>query len=87
MILADLDVSIATGTFDRRSDRHLSRTDFRVDERAWREMGEIADRALDETLAVQASGAERLRESGEDGIEGCAVQLVFEMPPSKGESS
>jgi hypothetical protein len=50
----------------------------RVDEQGWRELIEIHEKAFRASLETQARSAERMRKSGEAGIEGRSVQALFE---------
>jgi hypothetical protein len=51
-----------------------------VDEQGWGELMAIHERALRESLAARDRSAERLRRSGQKGIEGRSVQVLFEAP-------
>ena len=69
------------GRFTARDDSHASRTVSVVDERGWDELMRIQSEALEACFRVQAESAERLAESGEDGIRVLSAMLCFEMPP------
>jgi DNA-binding transcriptional ArsR family regulator len=81
MIVADADEAHESGTFNARADSHASRTVSVVDERGWLELTRIQNEALQACFAVQAASAERLAESGEDGVTVMSAMLCFEMPP------
>jgi hypothetical protein len=81
MIVTDADVALETGSFNARDDSHASRSVSVVDERGWRELTRIHVEALEACFTVQAESAERLAESGEDGITVMSAMLCFEMPP------
>jgi DNA-binding transcriptional ArsR family regulator len=84
LLLADASQALAAGTFDARSDRHLSRTPLLVDEEGWRELVEIQATALKAILEVQAASAERLTKAdGGEGIPAIAAVTFFEMPPKR----
>jgi DNA-binding transcriptional ArsR family regulator len=84
LLLADASQALAAGTFDARSDRHLSRTSLLVDAEGWRELVEIQANALKATLEVQAASAERIGAAdGEEGIPAIAALTLFEVPPPK----
>jgi AcrR family transcriptional regulator len=87
LVKDDWETSVAGGAFDRRPERLLARLSFIVDEQGWREIVAIGDKALDDAMAAQTAGVERLRRSGQEGIEGRLVQLVFEMPGREEEKS
>ncbi|HEV7399925.1 MAG TPA: winged helix-turn-helix domain-containing protein [Solirubrobacterales bacterium] len=79
-ILADADESLESGLFAARDDSHASRSVAVVDERGWRDLVRIHSEALEASFAVQAESAERLAESGEDGITVMSATLCCEMP-------
>ena len=79
-VLADSDRALEAGTLSARTDSHVSRTVSVVDERGWRELTRIQNEALEACFAVQAASAERLAESGEDGLTVMSAMLCFEMP-------
>jgi DNA-binding transcriptional ArsR family regulator len=79
-IAADAEESLRSGRFGARADSHASHTVSVVDERGWRELTRIQDEALEVSFAVQAESAERLAESGEDGIPVMSGMLCCEMP-------
>ncbi len=79
-IVSDAEVALEADTFNARSDSHASRTVSVVDERGWRELTRIQAEALEASFVVQAESAERLAESGEDGIAAMSAMLCFEMP-------
>jgi DNA-binding transcriptional ArsR family regulator len=81
MIESDAHAAIEQGTFNSRSDAHVSRTISHVDEQGWSELTRIKDDALEAIFAVQATSAERLAEAGEEGIPAMSALLCFEMPP------
>jgi hypothetical protein len=80
MIVTDADVALEAGSFNARDDSHASRSASVVDERGWRELTRIYSDALEASFAVQAESAERLAESGEDGVTVISAMLCFEVP-------
>lgn len=80
MITDDAHEALESETFNSRADSHASRTISVVDERGWRELTRIQNEALQACFAVQAESAERLAESGEDGITVMSAMLCFEVP-------
>lgn len=84
LLLADASQALTAGTFDARSDRHLSRTPLLVDAEGWRELVEVHATALKGVIAAQAASAKRLaRADGEEGIPAIAAMTLFEMPPKR----
>lgn len=88
MLLADAAVAFNAGTFDARSNRHLSRTPMLVDGEGLNEVAEIQNRALNEMIKAEAISTERRARSGEPGIHVVAGMMCFELPgPSDGLKS
>jgi DNA-binding transcriptional ArsR family regulator len=81
MIEADTHAALEQATFTARDDAHVSRTVSIVDEQGWSELTRIKQGALDDVFAVQAASAERLAESGEEGIPALSVLFCVELPP------
>jgi DNA-binding transcriptional ArsR family regulator len=79
-LMSDAATSLAAGVFDRRDDRHLSRTSLILDERAWHKVSEIQAKALNQILKEQAAAAERLRKAGGTAIQAVAGLTCFEVP-------
>lgn len=80
-LMSDAAKSLAAGVFDRREDRHLSRTPLLLDEEGWRRIAEIQTKALDDILAEQAKAAARMNGSREEGIHTIAGMACFEVVP------
>lgn len=80
LIFSDTDESLQSGRFAARADSHASHTVSVVDERGWGELTRIHGEALEASFAIQAESAERLAESGEDGIRVMSAMLCCEMP-------
>ncbi|MGN6258111.1 MAG: ArsR/SmtB family transcription factor [Solirubrobacterales bacterium] len=83
-LMSDAAGSLAAGVFDRREDRHLSRTPLLLDEKGWRRVSEIQARALDNILKEQAAAAARMNGSREEGIHAIAGMTCFEVLPGQG---
>lgn len=87
LMLTDAAKALRAGTFDSRGDRHLSRTEARVDEQGWEELVEIQDEALRNMQAAQARCAKRL--AGVEGAETINVvtgNTCFELPSRSASS-
>lgn len=78
-LMSDAASSLAAGIFDRREDRHLSRTPLILDERGWRKVSEIQAKALDQILKAQVAATERLGRSGAEEILAVAGMTCFEV--------
>ena len=84
LINSDIVEAMAAGSFDARADSHTSRTVSLVDEQGWRELTRIQADALEANFAVQAASAERLAESGEEGVTVLSAMICCELPPPGG---
>ncbi|HEU4706593.1 MAG TPA: winged helix-turn-helix domain-containing protein [Solirubrobacterales bacterium] len=82
-LMSDAAGSLAAGVFDRREDRHLSRTPVLLDLRGWQRVSQIQAKALDQILKEQAAAATRLSASGEPGIPAMVGMVLFEVPPGQ----
>jgi hypothetical protein len=80
LIEGDVRRAVDGGSFDARPDRQLVRVPLHLDERGWREMGEVHDEALQREIRIRDESAWRLAESGEPTIEARSIRALFEMP-------
>jgi len=81
MIWADVSDAIKRGTFEARSDRHLSRSALELDETGWKELSKLLAGVLDEVEEIEAKSAERIKKSAEgDVVPTRMVILQFESP-------
>jgi predicted ArsR family transcriptional regulator len=87
VINADANEALNAGTLAVRTEEHVSRTVSVVDERGWLELARIQDDAMRLSFAVQAESAERLAESGEEGMTVMSTMLCFEMPARRPDPS
>ena len=84
---ADLSDAIEAGTFDSRSDRHLSRTALLLDDQAWEELNEILGGVVDDAMRLEAESADRRAKSGEEGINTkLSIAHFVSAPPSAKEA-
>lgn len=72
--------AIIAGTFDARSDRHLSWTPVMLDRLGWERLVVAADVAFRTVLEEQDRADRRLAESGEESFLATAALAVFESP-------
>lgn len=85
-LTSDAASSLQAGIFDRREDRHLTRTPLLLDERGWRKVTAIQIKALNGILKEQTAAASRLSSSAKEGIHVIAGLLCFEaVPPGESE--
>ncbi len=75
--------ALTTGTFDSRTDRHLSRIPLLLDSEGWSEASVLFDETLDAILEIQARSNGRMAESKEEGIRTLAAMTCFERAPEK----
>lgn len=82
-LMSDAAKSLAADIFDRREDRHLTRTPLLLDEEGWGKIAEVQTRALREVLNEQTAAAARLKGSQEKAIHAIAAIALFEVEPRK----
>jgi DNA-binding transcriptional ArsR family regulator len=84
MIWEDASDAIKKGTFENRTDRHLSRTPLVLDEEGWDEVRDLLRNALSQAEGIAGKSAKRLARSDDDGIPTRLVMMHFEAsaPPS-----
>jgi DNA-binding transcriptional ArsR family regulator len=80
ILIKDASEAIAKGTFDSRSDRHLTRTTLLLDSEGFARLSKLMDELLEAVLAEQAASAERMNKSGEKPIHAVAATALFPTP-------
>lgn len=80
-LLARTDGAISSGTFDARSDRHLSWVAMELDERGWKELMTALGGCYGEIERIRQDARDRLAGSGGEVIPTTAALLGFESPP------
>jgi DNA-binding transcriptional ArsR family regulator len=80
ILIKDASEAIEKGTFDSRSDRHLTRTTLLLDSEGFSRLSKLMDGLLEAILSEQAAAAERMNESGEKPIHAVAATALFPMP-------
>jgi DNA-binding transcriptional ArsR family regulator len=86
IIWEDVSDAIKAGTFEERSDRHLSHSPMTLDTAGWTELAKVLEEALTEAEKIQSRSAARLKKSGEAGIQTRLVAMQFESPSDAQES-
>lgn len=81
MIWEETAAALKKGTFENRSDRHLSRSPLRLDEQGWKELNELLARTLSRSEDIAAKSAKRVAKSKDEGIETMLVMMHFETAP------
>jgi DNA-binding transcriptional ArsR family regulator len=78
LIWEDVSGAIEAGTFEARSDFHLSRTPLVVDEQGWGELTDALLGWLAEAERIAKQSENRRAKSGDDGIQARLVFMHFE---------
>ena len=76
----DVSAAMKSGTFESRSDRHLSHDRLVLDQEAWDDLAKVLEDTLAQVARIQSASASRLKNSGEDGIPTTVVAMQFESP-------
>ena len=79
--------ALRTGSFDSRTDRHLSWVPIKLDEEGWGEVVSLLAEALAGVQEIGARAANRLTAGDERGIEAVVSMMGFERSASRGASS
>jgi DNA-binding transcriptional ArsR family regulator len=82
MVWSDTSAAIKKGTFESRSDRHLSRTPLALDEEGWDELNALLREVHAQAEAIAGKSAKRLAKSEEQGIPTRLVMMHFESSES-----
>jgi DNA-binding transcriptional ArsR family regulator len=80
LVWDDVSTAIEAGTFEARSDRHLSRSPLVVDERGWGELRDVLNGLLTEAEQIAKRSSKRIAASGERGVATRLVVMHFELP-------
>ncbi|HET9678446.1 MAG TPA: winged helix-turn-helix domain-containing protein [Solirubrobacterales bacterium] len=80
ILIKDATVAIEKGTFDQRSDRHLTRTTLLLDSEGFSRLSKAMDELLERIFEEQAASAARMSKSGEKPIHSVAGTALFAMP-------
>jgi DNA-binding transcriptional ArsR family regulator len=86
-LLDDFVTSARASIVGSDADFHLGRTPLVLDQEGLKEALEAHERAHSEIMEIAARSAERMVESGEEGINVSSSQLCFKMPSPKGRRS
>lgn len=79
-LVADAVDAMESGTFDERTDRHLSLTPLVLDAQGWEEVRDALDSTLKQVLNAHAESAKRLSKSGEEGLTASVSMLGYQTP-------
>jgi DNA-binding transcriptional ArsR family regulator len=75
LIWEDTSDALDAGTFDRRTDRHLSRSRLVLDEQGWKNVNELLLDTMNRVVEIEAESAKR--RAGDDGAGGFNTKLVL----------
>jgi DNA-binding transcriptional ArsR family regulator len=78
MIWEGTSAAIKAGTFESRSDRHLSRSPLVLDQQGWGEVNQLLAKALGDAEDIAAESAQRLATSEAPEIPTLLVMMHFE---------
>lgn len=84
MIWSDTSEAMSSGKFEKRADRHLSRTPLVLDEEGWREVNTLLSQTHQQAEGIASRSAKRLSKSEEDEINTRLVMMHFESTPPEG---
>jgi DNA-binding transcriptional ArsR family regulator len=74
----DVISALREGSFEARTDRHLSFTPLIVDEQGWWELMALLAETLDAVLEIQTESAGRLAGASEEGIPAALTMIGYE---------
>jgi len=80
-LIARTDGALASGTFDHRTDRHLSWLAMEVDDRGWKELMTALAACYGEVDRIRKDALDRLAGSGDEVVPVTVAMLGFESPP------
>jgi DNA-binding transcriptional ArsR family regulator len=81
IIWEDVSDAIKAGTFEARTDRHLSHTPMVLDAEGWGELVKLLEGVRAEADKIASRSAARLKKSEKPGIPTTLVAMQFESPP------
>jgi DNA-binding transcriptional ArsR family regulator len=80
MIWEETASALKKGSFENRTDRHLSRSPLTLDEEGWGELNDLLANVLTQSEGIAAKSAKRLAKSESAAIPTMFVMMHFEMP-------
>jgi hypothetical protein len=80
-LVARTDGAIRKGTFDARTDRHLTWRAMEIDERGWTELTDRLARCYEDCEQIRRDAQDRLAVSGDKVVSTTMAMLAFESPP------
>ena len=80
-LVARTDGALRKGTFDARTDRHLTWRAMDLDERGWEELTERLAQCFEDCEQIRREAQDRLAASGDKVVPTTMAMLGFESPP------
>lgn len=74
--------ALQAGTFTAREDVHITWRPVTLDEQGWTAVTELLTGTFDSVSRIEVEAIERMRESGEEGLEATVALAGFESPRS-----
>jgi DNA-binding transcriptional ArsR family regulator len=81
-VIDDAIAAMESGTFDERSDRHLSWTPLILDQQGWDDVRDALAATLKRVLDAHSESAKRMAKSGEEGKPASVSMLGYPVPES-----
>jgi DNA-binding transcriptional ArsR family regulator len=78
LIWEDTSEALTAGTFDRRTDRHLSRSRLVLDEQGWKEVNKLLLDTMNRVGEIETASAKRNSKDGDGGFGTEVVLMHFE---------
>lgn len=78
LIWEDTSDALDAGTFDGRTDRHLSRNRLVLDQKGWEQVNELLAETMNRIADIEAECAQRRAGNGEGGFSSKIVMMHFE---------
>ena len=80
-LVARTDRAIATGTFDKRTNRQLTWRAMHLDRQGWQEMTDHLDEAFEKAEEIRKAAADRIKDDDGEVIPATVAFLGYESPP------
>jgi hypothetical protein len=80
-LMSRADGALLAGTFDSRTNRHLSVVPMALDEQGWQEMVALMAGCLEGAMQIRREAEARLARNGEEPVWATFGMLGFESPP------
>jgi DNA-binding transcriptional ArsR family regulator len=80
MVWEDASTAMKADTFEKRSDRHLSRTPLVLDDQGWKELSDLLRKVQAQAEGISSKAEKRLAKGDDDGTATRLVMMHFEAP-------